>query len=191
MERFKNWTIGILMIVVAILLSLRDCGHEGIGKYKGNIIRVDTVITQNIILPKDTIYKYVFNKSNSRLVRDSIYIHDTIQADSNLCDYIRMYRDTIEDENVILYTADSIQGRYLGGEFDYKLKVPIEIDKTITITKIKYPAIKLDMGLMTDTKFNTLEPFVCLGVRKFSFLAGYNLNNGVINIGVQKTIFAK
>lgn len=187
MEKIKNWIIAGLIFII---LSLAYCNSpSGIGKYSGNIIRVDTTITQNIIMPKDTIYKYVFTKC--RQVRDSIYVHDTITADSNLCDYIRVYRDTIEDENVVLYTADSIQGKYLGGEFNYKLKVPIRIEKTITITKTKYPNIKLDIGLISDTKISTLAPFVCLGVRRNSFLAGYDLKTGIISLGIQRTIFSK
>lgn len=64
-----------------------------------------------------------------------------------------LYQDSIDDQNLTLYYSSTIDGKLLGQDLSYKLKVPLAITKTVTITE-PYPVPAAQLLLKSAVGFN-------------------------------------
>ncbi len=86
--------------------------------------KIDTFKVQTIK------YKTVYVHKNdlTKIVTDTVYIKDTTN-------YIaaKMYRDTLSNKDIDIYSYDVVDGKLLDSGLSYSLKVPREITVTKTI----------------------------------------------------------
>jgi hypothetical protein len=71
---------------------------------------------------------YVAKKSPAKIIRDTIVIKDSTQFIE-----AKIYRDTLKNKDLELYSYNLVDGYLLDSELSYKLKVPREITVTKTI----------------------------------------------------------
>lgn len=119
------WLALPICVLVIGLLLLRQCSpsKEPLNTvyYHDSIFKTDTVYTNRIV-----------TKTLSKVVRDSVFI-PPINSDSNLCNYVRSYTDTVIDSCVVIYTHKKVQGLLLSDELEMQITCPKTITNTITI----------------------------------------------------------
>lgn len=68
------------------------------------------------------------------------------QIDTNMCNLVHVYQDSLKDANQVIYYQDSVRGQLLGKKMSYKLFVPLMVENTHTITdSIPYP-VRINRG---------------------------------------------
>lgn len=149
--------------------------------------KVDTFKVQTIKYEK----VYVYKNNVTKVVKDTVFIKDTTN-------YIgaKIYRDTLKNTDLEIYSYDLVRGKLLDSQLSYKLKVP----KEITITKtIEHPKTYRS-GLYLFSEFGgNKQTFdnLSLGLqynRKGKWFASYRLNINQFNepthnIGVGYRLF--
>lgn len=119
------WLALPICVLVLGLLLLRQCSpsKEPLNTvyYHDSIFKTDTVYTNRIV-----------TKTLSKVVRDSIFIPQ-INSDSNLCNYVRSYTDTVIDSCVVVYSHKKVQGKILEDSLRLEVKCPKTITNTITL----------------------------------------------------------
>jgi len=90
---------------------------------------------------------------------------------------VTVYKDSMSDDNITIYSSDLVEGRLLNKDLKYKLKVPLIITKTIeNTTETKVGGLFLTSGLGgNQNAFDNVN----LGlqyVAKKDYLVGYNFN---------------
>ncbi len=123
------WYVLFFGLGILFMFMFRDCGNkkprtEKYIDYKEKYTVVEHVDT---VKPKNNVVTHHVYKTH---IKDSVRITNI----NTYCDYQRNYIDTISDDKVDIYVNDSITGILLAQNISYKLKVPLEITKTITIT---------------------------------------------------------
>lgn len=179
----KNILILFLILACIVLMLSKGC-HKATLK---NVVKSDTTIIhkRDTIWAKDTIF---IHRANPRLV-DSIYVFDTIN--SILCDYIRNYKDTLEDSNMTAYTDYVVRGQLIGSGMSYKLKIPLIIyDSTkVTINTVK----ELKMGLYggLETGYKSVSPYIDFKLKKLDLGISYDIYNKSPKLRIGYRIFSR
>lgn len=149
----KKQIIYFFTFIIVGLLLIRGCSTQpqlATEKHtnKKHVCTKDTV--------HDTVMVYVnLKKHYAPKAKDSTSIKhiDTL-------DYVRFYEDSLKDSCVTFYIKDSVSGKILARNIDYKLNCPKIITKTITIKdSVTVEVPKLDR----KKQFKTAA---------FSFMAG-------------------
>lgn len=179
METIKNWSLLILTFMVILLLSLRDCKNiSQIQFAKPN--KSQTIVKIDTIWAKDTVYQF---KRITKVVTDSIPVHDTIISYA-FCNYIRTYKDTLNDKNITIYTTDTVLGKELGSGISYKLKIPLVIDNTTTITNNLSIDKEFGLGMMYNMQQRDITPYMKFRFNNIDVLIGRSLFSKATNIGI-------
>lgn len=180
---FKDIVIVVLLIVsfVIVLLKVEHCNP-----IKNQIVGSDTIMeySSDTIWSKDTLYVY----KKTPTLTDSIFIYNT---DTSICNYIREYKDTIEDTNIVIFTDDLIQGILIESGFSYKLKIPIKITDSVTttITKTNIEKYSISVGALGSTK--QLTPILIFNKKDLYLQGGYDIVNKTPVLGIGYKIFKR
>ncbi len=142
MINLKINTEKLLLLIAALLLLcnlfLRRCSKSNTansGESKVTIIR-DTVwqTKTDTFKLQTTAYKTVYvDKENPKTI-----VEDTILRNAPSEDYVKakVYRDTLINDDIEIFSYNLVEGKLLDSELLYRLKVPREITTTKTI---EYP----------------------------------------------------
>ena len=170
-------------LVIGFLLGFRGCANGKIVNPKGDTTSVKIETHTDTIWAKDTIYsfkpKYIFLPSDSVITRDTICTN-----------YIKFYSDSLADTNLTIYIKDSIQGLKKYQKLDYKLKIPIKIEttltKTITIEKYNEPKFTIYGGIESGGNQNIVElsPFIAINRKNLVYITRYDIINKTYSIGL-------
>ena len=185
MNFFNHKTDRLLLGVIIVLLFVN---------LFNKIHKKNTSQTPKITIVKDTVWQtkvdtfkvqtikykkvYVHKNDVTNVVKDTIFIKDTTN-------YVaaKIYRDTLKNNDIEIYNYNLVQGKLLGSQLSYKLKVPREI----TITKtIEHPKIyRSGLYLFTEIGGNP-QTFDNLSFglqynRKGKWFASYRLNINQLN----------
>ena len=136
----------VIIALFAYIIFLQQC-KQGDGGAGSQTIVMDTIISIDTIMPPPVIVKLptqtvpppivVYIDSSKNIVSPS-----AIDTSRHLA--VHQYKDSIQDENLTLYYNSLVDGQLLGQQLNYKLKVPLQITKTIEIPKpIPMPAHQL------------------------------------------------
>ena len=117
---------------------------------------------------------YIDRQENEYLKEHIEYLEKNLDSIKNS---VKVYKDSLVDENITIYSSDLIEGRLLNKDLKYKLKIPKEIVKTVTTTtEKKVSGLFVTSGLGgNQEKFDNIN----LGlqfVSKKDYLVGYNYN---------------
>lgn len=181
-----------ISFICLLLLTLKACR----GDFDGKTTPGDTIMVTTHTI--DTIWAtkviHDLEKSNPK-PSDSSKVIGPI--DSSLCNYIRVYRDSTIDSNVVIYHNDSVQGVILERHPKYRLKVPLTITHTIntekTITIDNSDKFSVYGGLEVGgnkTKFE-VGPYIRLNHKKLDIMYRRELIDKTHNIGLGYKIFGK
>ncbi len=117
-------------------------------------------------------------------------------SDTNMCRLIRLYVDSIVDKNINIYYQDSVQGMILGKSIVYRLKVPLEIKTTHTITdSIPFPVNQSGWYAMAGLGISKTNNHAYIGVnyigrKQFSYGIAYDVFgkslNGFVGIKISR-----
>jgi len=180
MDKIKNIIIICLSIIIMIIMLTKGCKTESIITNTTTITKIDTVFS------KDTVYKL---KTIIKPVPVNIYL-DPSPVDTNICKYLRIYRDSIIDTNQILYYDITTKGKLDSLKLSYKLKIPLRIfintTNTITNTVTQLPKWSLYGGLELGGNKNTFNfsPFIGLNMKNKNIYYRYGVLSNTHNIGV-------
>ena len=198
MNFFKNKTERVLLGVIIVLLFMnlfkKRSVKEDSQQPKITIVRdtvwqtkIDTFNIQTVKYQK----VYVHKNDVKEIIRDTVLLKDTTHFKA-----AKIYRDTLSNNDLELYSYHLVQGKLLDSQLSYKLKVP----KTITVTKtIEHPkTYRSGLYLFTEVGGNP-QTFDNLSVglqynRKGKWFASYrvnlnSLNQPTHNIGVGYRLF--
>jgi hypothetical protein len=136
MERIKNYTIATLFAVIGVLLLLRQCGDGGTN---GTIIQgttvSDTLTVHDTIRAVDTIITTKWIKSPT-VISETPFNSNGLENES-ICKMKRTYADSVVDKNQTIFFTAKVIGRLDSMKIDYKLKIPLVINNTTTITNTR------------------------------------------------------
>ncbi len=188
----------LLLIILALVicnLLLKQCrGGEPIEKPVVTIKR-DTVWQTKVDTFKLQTVKYetVYVKKDdvSDIVEDATKI-----VDLSLYDKARIYKDTLSNDDIDIYSYNLLDGNLLDGQLSYKLKVPREITVTKTIEHPKSFRSGLYVFSEVGGNVSTLDN-LSLGLqynRKGNWFASYRLNFNSLrqpthNVGIGVRLF--
>lgn len=180
---FKDIVIVILLIVsfVIVLLKVEHCNP-----IKNQIVGSDTVMeySSDTIWSKDTLYVY----KKTPTLTDSIFIYNT---DTSMCNYIREYKDTIEDTNIVIFTDDLIQGRLIESGLSYKLKIPVKIIDSVKITINNKITNKYSLYGGVQLGYKSINPYIDFNKSKYQIGLGYDIYNKSPNIRLGYKLYSK
>ena len=134
MEKIKNYTIISLMAIIAVLILLKQCGDGGTKNetiIQGASVS-DTLTVHDTIRSVDTIIHTKWLKSPRITSETPISV-----INDSVCKMYRTYADSVEDDNQTLYYTAKVLGRLDSIRMDYKLKIPLIINNTITINTLR------------------------------------------------------
>lgn len=191
---YKKELISLAGVLLLLTLFPKRCSRETNTEPKVTIVR-DTVWQTKIdtLKVQTTKYEtvYVAKKSPAQVIHDTIVVKDTttfIKA--------KVYRDTLKNDDLELYSYNLVEGTLLDSELSYKLHVPKEITVTKTIEHPKTYRSGLyffsEVGGNTG-QFNNLS-FGLQYNRKGNWFISYRLNLNELtplshNIGIGFRIF--
>ncbi len=185
-----------LYLILGLLISnifIKGCTTPKSNAPKTIVVRdtiwktkIDTFKIQTIKYEK----VYVSKNNKTKIVRDTLFLKDPTQFIA-----AKVYRDTLQNEELEMYSYNLVKGELLDSSLSYKLKVP----KEILITKtIEYPkTFRSGLYLFSEIGGNT-KTFdnLSLGMqynRKGEWFVSYRVNlNGLKpthNIGVGWRLF--
>ncbi|MDB0602634.1 hypothetical protein PL373_16150 [Tenacibaculum maritimum] len=131
--KLSNLNINTILIAVLIFLLAGNMFYPKERKESAKISIVRDTIWQTKIdtFKVQTIkYKKVFvhKKAVDKIIKDTVFIKDT----SN---YIaaKLYRDTLKNSDLEIYSYNLVKGTLLNSQLSYKLRIPKEIKVTKTI----------------------------------------------------------
>lgn len=129
--------LSLILLLLGYVLFLEHCKRPGVIN-RDYLPKVDTIIQIDTIMPPPVVIKLspkpvpppviVYVDSSKNIVATS-------EIDSTKHQVAKLYKDSLEDENLTLYYDAVVHGELLQSKFDYKLKVPKQITKTLTINK--------------------------------------------------------
>jgi len=163
------------IIAIALFIFGYQCGSNNITPKIDSKTIVDTftVKTTDTIKPPAEI-KWYPSKPKIRIDIGSIPIY----LDSNECNRIYVYNDTIKTKDYDLYRNMSLQGKLRYDSTGVKLKVPLMITNSTTVTIKKDSLIthpykyEIHAGILATPKM--LAPMLELSVDNWSYSAGYD-----------------
>lgn len=198
MNFFKTKTdrllLGAILLLLFINLFIKQNEKRVTQEPKITIVRdtvwqtkIDTFKVQTVKYKK----VYVHKNNVTKIIKDTIFIKDTTN-------YIaaKIYRDTLNNTDVEIYSYDLVKGKLLGSQLSYKLKVPREITVTKTIEHPK--TYRSGLYLFSEVGGNA-QTFDNLSFglqynRKGKWFASYRVNLNQIqqpthNVGVGYRLF--
>ncbi|MBL4650540.1 MAG: hypothetical protein JKY03_12485, partial [Aureispira sp.] len=119
-------------------------------------------------------------------------------VDTNKHTAAKLYKDSLEDENLTLYYESLVEGKLLNNVLNYKLKIPKQITKTIRInTPVPMPTNGLFLNAGVGGNVNTFSSLT-VGlqfVSKKGWALGYDYdvlqNVHQVRLGVRLLPFKK
>lgn len=175
------------MIVIIILLLLQQCDSPKVIENK--IVTTDTVTTVKII---DRPYEVVKFKTISYPQVDTVERITTV-IDSSLCDYRRIYSDSLTDSNITIFSRIKAIGLVEANYISYRLKTPLKVVETKVVNNLSIQPSRFSLytGMSlsgNQTKFNA-SPFITLNVKKVGITVGYGLLDKTYQIGASIRLF--
>lgn len=177
-----NWkVISIIIIGIIIFLFGKSCGNKIVEPLTSKATNV--INYRDTIFPKDTIYI-----PKDKPIPYPVYI-DTNTYKSKPIDSLEMhrfflYKDSIEDSNIKIYSEIHTQGKTLiKYKPSYKLKVPLIIKDSTVIKQdsLIYKPYKYEIHVGSIVGFKTVAPVIEMSINKATYGAGYDiLNKSVI-----------
>lgn len=184
----------LILCLFAYVLFLQQCQgdktpEQGRSYQMDTIVRIDTQRVEPVVIqlpPQQLPPPTIIYIDSSKKVVEWAYI------DTNKHTAAKLYKDSLEDENLTLYYSSIIDGELLNNSFDYQLKIPKQITKTIEVPK-PYPSaparLLFNTGIGTDTRsFNSLKVGLQFVSRK-GWALGYDYDafqhSHHITLGVQ------
>ncbi|WBX76589.1 hypothetical protein PG911_18555 [Tenacibaculum ovolyticum] len=175
-NKTDRFLLGVIIVFLCINLFSKRTNKTAIEKPKITIIKdtiwqtkIDTFKIQTVKYKK----VYVHKNDVTKIIKDTLFIKDTTNFIA-----AKIYRDTLNNTDVEIYSYNLVKGKLLGSQLAYKLKVPREI----TITKtIEYPkTYRSGLYLFSEVGGNT-QTFdnLTFGVqynRKGKWFASYGVN---------------
>ena len=175
-NKTDRFLLGIIIVLLCINLFSKRTNKTAIEKPKIKVIKdtiwqtkIDTLKIQTVKYKK----VYVHKNDVTKIIKDTIFIKDTTNFIAS-----KIYRDTLNNTDVEIYSYDLVKGKLLDSQLSYKLKVPREITITKTIEHPK--TYRSGLYLFSEVggnaqKFDNLS----LGLqynRKGKWFASYRLN---------------
>jgi len=189
----------LLLIILALVicnLFLKQCSGFKNNDNKSKItITRDTVWQTKIDTFKVQTVKYKTVYVNKKNISNIVETKADIK-DLSLYEEARVYKDTLSNDDIDIYSYNLLSGNLLDSQLSYKLKVPREI----TVTKvIEHPkTYRSGLYVFSEVGGNT-NNFDNLSIglqynRKGNWFASYRLNLNAIkspthNLGVGVRIF--
>lgn len=165
--------LGIIAIAIFIWGYQWGSGRSTSKNDSKTIVDTFIVKTTDTIKPPAEIKWY---PSKPKIRIDTVI--KPIYLDSSACNRVYVYEDTIRTKDYDLYRKSHIQGRLRFDTTGVKLKVPLMVinSTTVTITKdslITHPyKYEIHAGILATPEM--LAPMVELSVDKWSYSAGYD-----------------
>jgi hypothetical protein len=192
--KHRRELFAILGTASLFLLFSKQCTTTPLKEPKVTVVR-DTVWQTKIdtFRVQTTQYEtvYVAKQSPTKVIHDTLIIKDTTEFIK-----AKVYRDTLQNDDIELYSYNLVDGTLLDSELSYKLKVPKEITITKTIEHPKTYRSGLyffsEIGGNVE-EFNNLS-FGLQYNRKGNWFVSYRLNLNELtpishNIGIGFRIF--
>lgn len=134
-----NLQFTLILGLFGYLIFLQQCkgpsNSPGVEQVRDTIVTIDTIFPAPIIvqMPRQVVPapQIIYIDSSKNIVLDT-------DIDTSKHIAARVYKDSLEDENLTLYYSSIVDGQLLQNNLDYKLKIPTQITKTIEIPK-PYP----------------------------------------------------
>ena len=193
-QKYKRELFILLAGILLLNLFPKRCTTQVPTKPKVTIVR-DTVWQTKVDTFKiqTTQYEtvYVAKDNPTKILRDTVFVKDSAELVK-----AKIYRDTLKNDDVELFSYNLVEGNLLDSKLTYKLKVPREITVTKTIETPKQYRSGLyffsEIGGNTQ-QFNNLS-FGLQYNRKGNWFVSYRLNLNELtpishNIGVGFRIF--
>lgn len=191
MEKIKNYLILGLALTVMVLFLLKGCdGKPSTGGIITGSSDTTIVETHDTIRAVDTVFTTKWLKS-PRIISETPYNPNGLENES-VCKMYRTYADSVDDANQTLYYTAKVVGRLDSIKIDYKLKVPLIINNTKTISILRVDTLvrpnkwNLYGGLEvggSKTSFN-VSPYITLNAKRNTFTFRYGVLDQTYNIGV-------
>lgn len=127
----------LILCLFGYIIFLQQC-EGGRSKTNQDVPKIDTIISMDTIMPTPVIVNLPRQDIPAPIV---VYIDSskskivTTDIDTNQHQQVQLYQDSIEDENMKFYYTSLVDGELLTNNFNYKLKIPKQITKTVEITK--------------------------------------------------------
>lgn len=190
LKDIRNILIIGLFIVVAILLFKTGCNKPSPDLSP----KIDSVTTHDTVWAKDTLITF---KPVYKPKWDTIYQIDTLEYAGDPSDlfFTREYNDSLVDTNQTVFYHIKTFGMLDSMAISYKLKIPIEINNTTTITIekpiTKSPKFSVYTGaeIGGNTSSFNLSPFINLNIKNNNVYYRYGVLDKTHNIGVGIKIF--
>jgi hypothetical protein len=190
-KEIKNILILALFIVIVILLFQVGCN-----KPEPEIVAPapDSVIVSDTVWATDTTYLLPTVKKPEW---DTVYKIDTLEyaGDPEDLFFTREYNDSLSDTNQTVFYHARTFGMLDSLAISYKLKIPIKITNTTTITNTnivtKIPKFSIYTGLEVggNTSTFSLSPIITLNIKNNSLSYRYGVLDKTHNIGVGIKLF--
>lgn len=127
----------VIYCLLGYLIFLQQC-NKSVLNSGATVPAIDTIIQIDTTPPPPI----VINLPRQKIPRPVVVYVDSSKnivtapsIDTTAYQAAQLYKDSLEDENLTLYYSSLVDGQLLQNVMDYKLKVPTEITKTITINK--------------------------------------------------------
>lgn len=134
----------------------KGCETQTLQPLGQNTVTLHTETVVHDTIPPDTIRvpMYVKVPGPTKTIRIPLEIHD-----SSICDYVRVYEDSLRNQELVIYYTDSVIGQLLDKHVSYKLFVPKKIVTTHTIkdsvsfpVKVPSNGVYVSGGMNLDTE---------------------------------------
>jgi hypothetical protein len=138
-----NVQFALILGLFAYVIFLQQC-KQGSSLSNQQEFKADTTIVIDTILPAPVIVQMTRQVIPEPMV---IYVDSSQKrvpislVDTSKHTAAKLYKDSLEDENLTLYYESLVDGKLLQNNLDYKLKIPKLITKTIRInTPVPMPS---------------------------------------------------
>jgi hypothetical protein len=130
-----NLQFALILGLFAYVIFLQQCKHRS-SLSNQQEFKADTTIVIDTILPAPVIVQMTRQVIPEPIV---IYVDSSQKrvpfslVNTSKHTAAKLYKDSLEDENLTLYYESLVDGKLLQNNLDYKLKIPKQITKTIRI----------------------------------------------------------
>jgi hypothetical protein len=153
-----NLQFALILGLFAYVIFLQQC-KQGAGLSNEPTFRADTTIVLDTILPPPVIVQLPRQAVPEPMIIYVDSFRNIVQenaVDTNKHIATKLYKDSLEDENLTLYYESLVDGELLQNKLDYKLKIPKQITKTVRInTPIPMPTNGLFLNAGVGGNVNT------------------------------------
>ncbi len=192
--KYKREIVMLILGIILLILLPKRCTTQPIKEPKVTIVR-DTVWQTKIdtFNIQTTKFKTVYVPKNNptKIIKDTVFVKDSTQFIK-----AKVYRDTLKNNDIELYSYNLVDGNLLDSNLSYKLKVP----KELTITKtIEHPKqFRSGLYLFSEVGGNTQQfnnlSFGLQYNRKGNWFISYRINMNELaplshNIGIGFRLF--